>query len=100
MVDDIYKTTRKCEYTGLPIFTDYCDCYIHVKQFRNIFTPPISISPIRRSRSHEILLLEPPVNETDIKAAYHKLCLLHHPDKGGCAEKFIEINDAYNELIC
>lgn len=97
MVDDIYKTTRKCEYTGLPIYTERCDCYIHKNKFTNIFTPP---PPIRRSRSHEILLLEPPVNETDIKAAYHKLCLLHHPDKGGCAEKFIEINDAYNELIC
>ena len=97
MVDDIYKTTRKCEYTGLPIYTERCDCFIHKNKFRNIFTPP---PPIRRSRSHEILLLEPPVNETDIKAAYHKLCLLHHPDKGGCAEKFIEINDAYNELIC
>jgi len=33
-----------------------------------------------------------------IKAAYTALVQLHHPDKGGKQEKFIEIQEAYEEL--
>tara|TARA_R110001592_G_scaffold82463_3_gene244195 strand:+ start:92 stop:391 length:300 start_codon:yes stop_codon:yes gene_type:complete len=93
--DDIYKCDKKCEYTGMPIFTEYCDCYIHRKYFTNIVTPP----RITRSRSHELLNIFPPVTEREIKVAYHKLCLTCHPDKGGDSRKFIEVNDAYEELL-
>jgi len=34
-----------------------------------------------------------------IKKSYHKLALKHHPDKGGDAEKFREISEAYKMLI-
>ena len=95
MVDDIYKA-RKCQYTGLPIFTTYCDCYIHSK--RNNFTS-IRHPIIKRSKSHELLKIFPPVTEKEIKIAYHKLALMYHPDKGGSNEKFVEINEAYNELL-
>tara|TARA_R110000803_G_scaffold196539_1_gene259837 strand:+ start:1874 stop:2074 length:201 start_codon:yes stop_codon:yes gene_type:complete len=54
---------------------------------------------LRKSRSHELLQIEPPVTEDDIKKAYHKMCLVHHPDKGGDQQKFIEINEAYQELL-
>jgi len=33
-----------------------------------------------------------------IKSAYRKLAHIHHPDKGGDAKKFSEINRAYSEL--
>lgn len=93
MVEDIYKA-EKCEYTGLPIFTQRCDCYIH--RMRRDITPT---PRVRRSRSHELLQIEPPVTEDDIKKAYHKMCLVHHPDKGGDQQKFIEIKNAYDELL-
>ena len=94
MVEDIYKA-RKCEYTGLPIFTTHCDCYIHSKRVRQFTYQPV----IKRSRSHELLHIFPPVTEKEIKIAYHKLALMYHPDKGGSNEKFVEINEAYNELL-
>eukprot|EP00747_Dinoflagellata_sp_TGD_P033370 gnl/TRDRNA2_/TRDRNA2_136568_c0_seq4.p1 gnl/TRDRNA2_/TRDRNA2_136568_c0~~gnl/TRDRNA2_/TRDRNA2_136568_c0_seq4.p1 ORF type:complete len:208 (-),score=32.60 gnl/TRDRNA2_/TRDRNA2_136568_c0_seq4:62-685(-) len=34
----------------------------------------------------------------DIKKAYHKLALEHHPDRGGDAQKFQEYNHAYQVL--
>jgi len=34
-----------------------------------------------------------------LKKAYHKMCLKFHPDKGGDADKFIEIKNAYDELL-
>jgi hypothetical protein len=35
----------------------------------------------------------------DVKAAYRKLALLHHPDKGGTAEDFTRIETAYREAL-
>ena len=94
---DIYNTGVKCQYTGLPIFNNKCSCFIHSKQ--NI--PSVEkVNTLKKSSSHEILQIEPPVTQEDIKKAYHKLCLVHHPDKGGCNEKFIEINNAYQDLLC
>lgn len=34
-----------------------------------------------------------------IKAAYKTKAKLHHPDKGGSAAKFVEINEAYYKII-
>jgi hypothetical protein len=39
------------------------------------------------------------VSEQHIKAAYRKLALETHPDKGGDAEKFKRISEAYSTLI-
>lgn len=35
----------------------------------------------------------------EIKNAYRKLIIVHHPDKGGDAKQFIRIQEAYNYLI-
>ena len=101
---DIYNSGVKCDYTGLPIFGGKCSCFIHSKQnnpnYIN-FNPSVEkTNTLKKSSSHEILQLEPPVTEEEVKRAYRKLCLIHHPDREtGCHEKFIEINNAYQELL-
>lgn len=34
-----------------------------------------------------------------IKAAYRRLALVHHPDRGGSLNKMVEINAAYEYLV-
>ena len=50
------------------------------------------------SKYHSILGLQPNASEKEIKQAYRKLALTHHPDQGGSQEKFVEINEAYEVL--
>jgi len=109
-IDDIYNSGEKCQYTGLPIFMGQCSCFIHRKiNERNTYNKmrdeyinfnPEAVTPLKKSSSHELLQIEPPVTEDDLKKAYHKMCLKYHPDKqGGDADKFIEIKNAYDELL-
>lgn len=46
-------------------------------------------------------LLNLPVSSTkeEVKKAYRKLSLLHHPDKGGDSKKFIEITEARDKCM-
>jgi len=37
-------------------------------------------------------------SQDDIKKAYRKLAMAHHPDRGGDHNKFAEINSAYDTL--
>ena len=99
MLDQNLYGGEKCSYTGLPIFMGCCDCYIHRihRQRFDRVEPPVHT--MKKSRSHEILQIEPPVTESDIKKAYRKMCLVYHPDKGGSNDEFIKINNAYNELL-
>jgi len=100
--DDIYNTNNKCQYTGLPIFMGKCSCFIHSKQNNNTnyFQTSQKVNTLKRSNSHEILQIYPPVTEEEVKSAYRKLCLVHHPDKGGKNDDFIKLNNAYQELLC
>ena len=47
---------------------------------------------------YEILGVERTATQDDIKKAYRKLAVKHHPDKGGDPEKFKEISAAYEIL--
>lgn len=47
---------------------------------------------------YEILGVNKAASSDDIKRAYRKLAAEHHPDRGGNAEKFKEINEAYQVL--
>ena len=47
---------------------------------------------------YEILGVSKDASEAEIKKAYRKLAMKHHPDKGGDQEKFKEISEAYAVL--
>jgi len=42
--------------------------------------------------------INPPTSLKQIKKAYHKKALVHHPDKGGGEEDFKKISEAYQNL--
>jgi len=51
-------------------------------------------------KEYNILMIEPPIDESKIKKQYKKLALRYHPDKvDGLTDKFIELQDAYNKLL-
>uniref|UniRef100_A0A7R9YYF8 Uncharacterized protein n=1 Tax=Chlamydomonas euryale TaxID=1486919 RepID=A0A7R9YYF8_9CHLO len=50
------------------------------------------------SRYYEILGVSKDASPDEIKKAHRKLALKHHPDKGGDAETFKEINEAFDCL--
>lgn len=47
---------------------------------------------------YETLGVHRQASEKELKSAFRKLAAKHHPDAGGDAEKFKEINEAYNTL--
>jgi curved DNA-binding protein CbpA len=47
---------------------------------------------------YQILGINSNATQAEIKKAYRKLVLTHHPDKGGSTEKFQEIQSAYTTL--
>jgi hypothetical protein len=49
--------------------------------------------------SFTVLGLTENASEEDVKSAYRKLSLLHHPDKGGKQDKFIEITTSKNKCL-
>ena len=47
---------------------------------------------------YKLLNLQKTASEADIKKAWRKVAIVHHPDKGGDPEKFKELNSAYEVL--
>merc|ERR1719182_1194793 len=50
------------------------------------------------TKFYKLLGVDKNANAADIKKAYRKLAVQHHPDKGGDPEKFKEITRAYEIL--
>ena len=47
---------------------------------------------------YEMLGVSRSASQAEIKDAFRKKAMEHHPDRGGNAEKFKEINEAYQAL--
>jgi curved DNA-binding protein CbpA len=47
---------------------------------------------------YDTLGVSPQASAEEIKKAYRKLSMQHHPDKGGDAEQFKKISEAYSIL--
>lgn len=54
--------------------------------------------PVDTTKLYETLGVEKSADAKEIKKAYRKLSLKHHPDRGGDEQKFKEINAAYEVL--
>ena len=50
------------------------------------------------TKYYDTLGVSPNASASDIKKAYHKLALKHHPDKGGSQETFKKISEAFTIL--
>merc|ERR1719183_1260219 len=50
------------------------------------------------TKFYKLLEVDKNANDAEIKKAYRKLAVKHHPDKGGDPEKFKEITRAYEVL--
>lgn len=53
---------------------------------------------VNNSKYYEVLNLKKNCTTDEVKKAYRKLAIIHHPDKGGDPEKFKEISRAYEVL--
>lgn len=102
---DPYLTdAERCEYSGI-WYRGECSCRGH-RRDRQYYSNNMN-NDIRevfhyfvRSESYDILQIEPPITQEDLKKAYRKMSLKTHPDKtGGTNEAFIKVKNAYDDLV-
>merc|ERR1719456_274946 len=55
-------------------------------------------SDVDTTKFYKLLEVEKSAGDAEIKKAYRKMAIKHHPDKGGDPEKFKEISRAYDVL--
>jgi len=80
-------------------YVDYSDLpeNLQINLVMNAYEEPTKAAPVV-STPYEVLHLLPSAPREVVKAAYKALALLHHPDHGGDAELFKEINLAYESI--
>lgn len=69
---------------------------------REIRTAQLEMKKSQRKDYYKILGIDRNASEADIKKAYRKLAIVHHPDKNpddeSAAERFKDIGEAYETL--
>lgn len=67
-------------------------------EHRTRYTPPPSDHKTPRAEALKVLGLNDPVTPDEIRAAYRRAALQHHPDRGGKEETMVQVNLAYEAL--
>jgi DnaJ homolog subfamily C member 7 len=69
---------------------------------REVRTAELELKKSKRKDYYKILDVPRDASETDIKKAYRRLAIVHHPDKNpddeSAAERFKDIGEAYETL--
>jgi DnaJ homolog subfamily C member 7 len=69
---------------------------------REVRNAELELKKSKRKDYYKILGVEKDADETQIKKAYRKLAIIHHPDKNpddeSAAERFKDIGEAYETL--
>jgi DnaJ homolog subfamily C member 7 len=69
---------------------------------REIRTAELELKKSKRKDYYKILDVPRDASDTDIKKAYRRLAIVHHPDKNpddeGAAERFKDVGEAYETL--
>ena len=63
------------------------------------FLASLFINSLVPKESFEILGLSTDANKDDVQSKYRELSKIHHPDKGGSQDKFIELTEAKNKCL-
>ena len=90
------REKAKLQYEERKRFEDSYDDFFfwgRMAGLLNLFKSPIPTS------SFAVLELSVDAKEDEVKTAFRKLSLQHHPDKGGSNEKFLEIVEAKNKVM-
>lgn len=85
----IYEERKKLEQQRFNIFDDMFFFSIMADLFKSKIP----------EKSFQILELKSDAKIEDVKKQYRKLSLIHHPDKNGNQNKFIEITEAKNKCL-
>jgi len=64
----------------------------------HLFPTCVAVASSTSPSFYKVLGVEKDASEQEIKRAYRKLAMKHHPDKGGNAEEFKKIGAAYETL--
>ncbi len=69
---------------------------------KDIRSAEMELKKSKRKDYYKILGVEKDASDNDIKKAYRKLCLIHHPDKNpddeSAEERFKDVSEAYETL--
>lgn len=102
-----------CSKCNQPISsTRFCsrECWIQQRQQRqtledfinetfNNIPPPPKYEQKTYLNDWNVMGLVPPKTEAELRKQYKKLALMYHPDKCGDSDKFIQIKNAFDNLI-
>jgi len=94
-----YRKQRREEqkWQNEEMFCHFGGGYFNYFRFFNFFEILGKIS--KPVSDFEVLGVNKEASEEEIKSAYRKLALKHHPDKGGNKKEFIKITESYNKCM-
>lgn len=87
---------KKKDWEQRKAFRDRQDDFWSWNFYSFLFSAKKSVKPLE---SFSVLGLSDGADENDVKSAYKKLALTHHPDRGGKQEAFVGITEAKNKCL-